>query len=155
MEKLGQLENTIIIYHSDHGAYTGTYGVREKAPGICSDRVCRVPFYMRVPSGAVGKVSRQLIENLDIAPTITALCGLPPLESFDGKDLSLLLTGDDHPVREVAVTEHAWSKSIRWGDWRFVHYQRGMFEEGGDWGELYNIATDPDDFATHYPSLDL
>lgn len=154
LEKLGQLDNTVIIYHSDHGAYTGTYGVREKAPGICSDRVCRVPFYMRVPGGTVGNVSNQLIENLDIAPTITSLCGLPPMESFDGQDLTPLLTGDDRPLREIAVTEHAWSKSIRWGDWRFVHYQRGMFEEPGDWGELYNMAVDPDETTNLYHNPD-
>ena len=62
-------------------------------------------------------------------------------------------------VREVAVTENPWSKSLRWGPWRFVHYQRELFagedgapggEPDGDIGELYNIVEDPDETENLY-----
>ena len=49
LERTGKRENTIIIYGSDHGAYSGTYGIAEKAPGICSEAVCRVPMIWSVP----------------------------------------------------------------------------------------------------------
>ncbi len=48
LERTGKRENTIIIYGSDHGAYSGTYGIAEKAPGICSEAVCRVPMVWSV-----------------------------------------------------------------------------------------------------------
>jgi arylsulfatase A-like enzyme len=142
LDRTGQAQNTIVIYGSDHGAYSGTHGVPEKAPGICSEAVCRVPYLWRVAGLAkAGHVSRQLVENVDLAPTITAVCGLPAMETVDGKDITALLRGDDQPVHEVAVTENAWSKAIRWDDWRLVHYQPALWDSG----ELYNLRDDPDE----------
>ncbi len=67
------------------------------------------------------------------------------METCDGEDLSCLLYGGDSPVREVAVTEFAWSKSLRKGDYRFVYYPKEMF--ASEWpegfGELYNVKDDP------------
>jgi len=49
LDRTGLAENTIVIYHADHGGYSGTHGIQEKAPGICSDAVCRIPYLWRVP----------------------------------------------------------------------------------------------------------
>jgi len=153
LEATGRAEDTIVVYGSDHGAYSGTYGIPEKAPGICSEAVCRVPMLWRVPRHTpAGHVSGNLVENVDIAPTLAALCGLPAMETVDGHDISGLIAGDDRPVREVAVTENAWSKALRWGPWRFVHYPRGMFG-AGDVGELYNLEDDPDETRNRYYTL--
>jgi len=142
LDKTGKADNTIVIYGADHGGYQTTFGLPEKAPGICSEAVCRVPFLWRVPQiTKAGHASTQLVESIDIPSTITSLCGLPPMETTDGKDLTDLLTGGDKPVREVAVTEFAWSKALRWGTWRFVQYPVEMF--GSDVGELYNLEKDP------------
>jgi len=136
-------ENTVVVFGSDHGAYHGHYGILEKAPGICSEAVCRVPMLWRAP-GLVdqGQVNSQLVENIDMTPTLSALCGLPEYESGDGRDISPLLKGSQEPVRAIAVTENVWSKAIRWKNWRFVHYQREMFN-GEDAGELYDLEADP------------
>jgi arylsulfatase A-like enzyme len=149
LQRTGKDSNTIIVYGSDHGAYSGTFGVPEKAPGICSEAVCRVPMLWYVP-GVTGKglVSRQFVENIDITPTLTSLCNLPPLETTDGHDLTPLLKGEDKPVREVAVTENVWSKALRWGPWRFVNYPRALF--GSDVGELYNLDDDPNETKNLY-----
>ncbi|MBI1336612.1 MAG: sulfatase-like hydrolase/transferase [Phycisphaera sp.] len=146
VEQLGLLGNTVIIYHADHGAYSGTFGVPEKAPGICSEAVCRVPYLWYVPGMTQARAqSTQLVENIDLAPTITSLCGLPAMDTTDGHDLTPLLRGGDQTLRGVAVTEHPWSKSIRWDRWRLVHYQPAMFPGGKDrdTGELYDIEADP------------
>jgi arylsulfatase len=150
LDRTGQAADTIVIYGSDHGAYSGTFGVPEKAPGICSEAVCRVPFLWRVPGvTASGHVSRALVENIDLVPTITELCDLPAMDTAEGVNLTGLLQGGEEPVKSVAVTEHAWSKSIRWGDWRMVHYQPEMFGSE-DWGELYRISEDPDETRNLY-----
>ena len=138
------------MYHADHGGYSGTHGIQEKAPGICSEAVCKVPYLWRVPGLAlVGKVSDQLVESVDLAPTLVSLCGLPPLDTADGKDLTPLLCGDTPPLREAAVTENPWSKALRWKQWRFVHYQPEMFG-GQDIGELYDLELDPDETTNLY-----
>ena len=142
LQRSGKDKNTIVLYGSDHGAYSGTFGVPEKAPGICSEAVCRVPMIWYVPGVTKkGLASRQLVENVDITPTLVSLCGLPPMDTIDGRDLSPLLKGEDTPIREIAVTENICSKALRWGPWRFVHYPRALY--GSDVGELYNLENDP------------
>ena len=149
LERTGQIENTVIVYGADHGAYSGQHGIPEKAPGICSDAVCRVPLIWRVPGvPATGRALHDFVENIDIAPTLASLCGLPPMTSTDGYNLSDLLHGAGKALREVAVTENPWSKGLRWGPWRFVHYQREMF--GKDVGELYNLDEDPEERCNLY-----
>ena len=149
LQRTGKDKNTIVLYGSDHGAYSGTFGVPEKAPGICSEAVCRVPMIWYVPGVTEkGLVSSQLVENVDITPTLVSLCGLPPMDTVDGHDLSPLLRGEDKPVREVAVTENVWSKGLRWGPWRFVHYPRSLF--GADVGELYHLQNDPNETRNLY-----
>jgi arylsulfatase A-like enzyme len=149
LDQTGLAKNTLVVFNADHGGYMTQFGIHEKAPGICSEAVCRVPSLWRVPGITQGgSVNRALVENVDIAPTIAALAGLPPFSSADGKDISALLAGSEDPVREVAVTEHPHSKALRWKNWRFVHYQEDMFEE--DVGELYDIEADPDETRNLY-----
>ena len=137
LDERGLAENTVVVYTSDHGAYSGTFGVPEKAPGICSEQVCRIPSVWRVPGSHGGRRIEHLAHITDVAPTLCALAGLPPMDSADGKDLAPLLRGGDEPVHDVAVTEHVWNRAIRWRNWRMVHYQPEMF--GEDVGELYDI----------------
>jgi arylsulfatase len=148
LRERGLTDDTIVIYHADHGAYSGTFGVPEKAPGICSDAVCRIPMIWYVPGvTTTGDVVSELVENVDIAPTINSLCGVPEMDTVDGHDISGLLDGRGVSVRDGAVTENPWSKSIRWDRWRLVHYQPELFQnedgESSDVGELYDMEADP------------
>lgn len=145
LEEQNLADDTIVIYGADHGAYHGIHGIEEKAPGICSDAVCHVPMIWRVPGmDSAGEVREQLTENVDMCPTLTSLCGLPPMETVDGLDASEILAGEqEDELREIAVTENAFNKALRWGKWRFVHYQSDLFEEDEDPGELYDMEADP------------
>lgn len=149
LEDRGVLGNTIVVYHSDHGCYHTIHGIPEKAPGICSDAVCRVPMIWAGPAITQNHVSPGPVENVDIADTLASLCGLPAMDWTDGTDLTPLLQGHDTPVKQLAVTENPWSKAMRWGKWRFVHYQRAMFD-GEDVGELYNLEADPGEARNLY-----
>lgn len=143
-------EDTIVIYSSDHGAYHTIHGLPEKAPGICSDAVCRVPLIWKVPGKTQpGSSSDALVELVDITPTLVSLCGLPEFDSADGLDATPLLTGRAEQIRETAATENPWSKAIVWGPWRYVHYQRDMFG-GQDIGELYHLENDPEERRNLY-----
>lgn len=48
LKETGRYENTVILITADHGLYHGHYGTMEKAPGICSNAVCRVPSIWRI-----------------------------------------------------------------------------------------------------------
>lgn len=155
LEATGQADRTIVVYHADHGAYSTCFGLPEKAPGICSELVCRTPMLWRVPGVTPdGAVVDALVENIDLAPTFCALCDLPPMDAVDGHDITGLLRGHGAPVRDQAVTEHPWSRSLRFGPWRYVHYPRGMFDQPWDFGELYHIEDDPDETTNLYDDPD-
>lgn len=146
LQELGIADNTIIVYSSDHGDYACEHGLIEKAPGICSDAITRIPYIWKVPGTAkAGHVAEELVETVDVFPTLCSLTGLDLPETADGKDITPLLKGEGQALRQVGVTEFAWSKSLRKGPWRFVYYPKEMFEaeypEG--FGELYNLDQDP------------
>ena len=146
LRESGQAENSIVVYTSDHGDYATEHGIMEKAPGICSDAITRVPLIVWAPGRVeAGGLVDEIVELVDIANTLSALAGVEPLETSDGRDLSNLLAGDGGDEDRIGVTEFAWSKSLRKGDYRLVHYPRAMFpqEHPDGFGELYDLARDP------------
>ena len=90
-----------------------------------------------------GHTSRQLVESVDVSNTLCQLANITPLETSDGKDISHLLRGQEQAVRDIAVTEFSWSKSVRKGQYRLVIYPGVMFPEADDFGELYDLEIDP------------
>ena len=151
LEASGRMDNTIIVYSSDHGAYHHNHGIFEKAPGICSNAVCRVPFIWSGGSIQKAATSDALVENVDIAPSVGDLAGMPPMDWVDGVSLKPLLEGTIGSVKEEAVTENVRSKAIRWDNWRLVHYPRNLFGNE-DAGELYDIVADPNEANNLYHS---
>ncbi len=139
-------EDTIFVYSSDHGDYACEHGIMEKAPGICSDAITRIPWIWRWPGRfKAGHVASEIVETVDLANTLCALADLPAMETVDGKDISHLLYGETGEVHRVGVTEFAWSKSVRKDRYRFVYYPPEMFqtEYPDGFGELYDLQADP------------
>ena len=142
----GLAGNTIVVYTSDHGDYAAEHGIMEKAPGICSDAITRVPLIWLAPGRIeAGASVSDIVELIDISNTLCSLAGIELMETADGRDLSPLLAGGGDSAERIGVTEFAWSKSVRRGQYRLVHYPRAMFpdEYPGGFGELYDLASDP------------
>jgi len=153
LDEHGLADNTIVIYGADHGDYGCEHGIMEKAPGICSDAITRIPWMWRWPGRfQAGHVANEIVETVDMGATLCALTGLDPLETSDGHDISHLLEGRAGEVHKAGVTECPWSKSLRKGKYRLVHYPPEMFAsemfakwapKDGDFGELYDLEADP------------
>ncbi|MHC4253183.1 MAG: sulfatase family protein, partial [Planctomycetota bacterium] len=136
LDEAGLAGNTIVIYSSDHGDYACEHGQMEKAPGICSDAITRVPFIWRLPGRfKEGHCCNEIVEAVDMANTVARLSGLPEMQTADGKDITHLLEGDEGhegdegAVHKIGVTEFAWSKSVYKGHHRLVYYPRELFAE--------------------------
>ncbi len=154
LRERGLEEDTLVIYTSDHGDFAGEHGIIEKAPGIGADAITRIPSIWRWPKHfRAAHVCDQLVEAVDLAPTVLALAGLDPMETADGIDICALLDGGSEAVREVAVTENPWSKSIQTRRWRLVHYVSEMWP-GQDVGELYDLDADPWEMQNLYDRPD-
>lgn len=96
VERKGQSANTMIIFTSDHGPwYQGSAGPLRGRKASTFEGGCRVPFAVKWPGRiSAGKVEKAWCSNLDVLPTLAALCGLKhPEKPLDGIDISPLLTG--------------------------------------------------------------
>jgi choline-sulfatase/uncharacterized sulfatase len=142
----GLAGNTIVVYTSDHGDYAAEHGIMEKAPGICSDAITRVPLIWWAPGRIdAGGVVEAIVELVDISNTLCSLAGIDQMETSDGRDITALLQGGADEQERIGLTEFAWSKSIRKRQYRLVHYPRAMFpdEYPEGFGELYDLEADP------------
>ena len=139
-------ENTIVVYSSDHGDYATEHGIMEKAPGICSDAITRVPLIFWAPGRIpAGKVHSDPVGLIDIPNTLASLAGIDLLETSDGTDISPQLMGAPGDSERLCLTEFAFSKSLRQGKFRLVYYPKAMFadEYPEGFGELYDLEADP------------
>ena len=89
LERAGALENTIVIYTSDHGEMLGLFGCWGKQ--LYYEPSIAVPLLVSGPGIAEGEQVRAPISLMDLFPTTCALAGLPLPEGLDGVDFSGLL----------------------------------------------------------------
>ena len=78
--------NTVIIVTADHGeSFAHGYGAHT-GPGLY-DEIIRVPLIVKLPSQTVGRRSEALAEQVDIAPTVAEITGLPSAPDWEGRSL--------------------------------------------------------------------
>lgn len=153
LDGAGLARDTIVVYASDHGDYACEHGIMEKAPGICSDAITRVPMIWRWPEQfAGGTVVEDVVEAVDLPNTICSLAGVEAMETADGRDISAQLRGEPGDPERLGVTECPWSRSVRRGKWRLVYYPPAMFadEHPDGFGELYDVEADPWEMTNLY-----
>lgn len=144
LRELGHEENTIVVYCADHGDFALEHGFLEKAPGISYDAILRTPFIWCWPGGGFPSAPvEELVESVDLFPTLCGLAAIDPPDTVDGLDLSPMLRGDRRPVREFVVAEFPLSRTIRTREWKLCHRPLDMYEEGEDPGEMYHVTEDP------------
>lgn len=89
-------DNTVVMLWSDHGDYTGDYGLVEKWPSGLEDVLTRVPLIMRVPGlGNENKGARWTdpVQLFDTMPTVLELAGVTPRHVHFGKSLLKQIQG--------------------------------------------------------------
>lgn len=98
LENLNQLDNTIIIFWSDHGEFLGDYGVTHKGL-MFYDCLVKIPLIIYDPSKQLNRgENTDLIEVVDILPTVLSILGIKAPSTSRGKSL---LSKDYHARRDV------------------------------------------------------
>ena len=142
--------DTVIIFASDHGMYYGERGLSD-----CwqlNEQPLRVPLIICDPRRAPGGWLRpELAPNIDVAPTILELGGVPIPDLVQGRSLVPLFEDDPAPDwRTEFFCEHLFERSdipksegLRTADTKYLRY----FEQDPVYEELYDLRTDPHEFV--------
>lgn len=104
LKENGLADNTLVIVTSDNGPFPeGSSGGLRGSKGTGWEGGYRVPFIAHWPDAIKpGTVSAAMSMNIDIMPTLVRVAGSnKQSDTFDGKDISTLLNGDDSSPHEV------------------------------------------------------
>jgi N-acetylglucosamine-6-sulfatase len=139
-------EDTLVMYMGDNGFVLGEHGLIDKRHMY--EESMRVPFLAWCP-GMIksGTVIEELIQNIDIAPTILDVGGIETPARMDGKSFLSILQGKKIPWRDSAFYEYYWERNfpqtptthgVRTNRYKYIHYH-GIW----DIDELYDLKEDP------------
>ena len=139
LKDTGKLDNTFILFLSDNGKFWGEHRITSKNGYY--DEASRVPFAIRypplIPTPYID--TDHIVANIDIAPTVLDLAGIPIPNSVDGLSLTKLWSGAT-TWREGILLE-GWSGR---GNYRAVHTKDYVYgETDGDKSEFYDLKKDP------------
>ena len=90
LEKMGELDNTVIIYSSDNGYFMGEHGYWDKR--IAYENSMKIPMLIRYPKLIKpGSQVEHIALNIDLAPTILELAGVEKPSYMQGESFVKLL----------------------------------------------------------------
>ncbi len=148
LKVLGLDENTIVIFTSDNGYFTGAHDFGGKV--LPYEEGARAPLIIYTPGrNETGKALRTnaLAGNIDIAPTILEYTGLSIPENMDGVSLIPVVDDPTTSVKDNQLFVQAWgetpaqSLSLIHKDYKYLYWFYGEGMEPAE--ELYNLDEDP------------
>jgi arylsulfatase A-like enzyme len=107
LKQAGAYEQTAVFFLSDHGDYTGDYGLVEKAQNLFDDCLTRVPLIVKTPAGvaSVPNISDALVELIDFSATVYDVAQIAPSYDHFGRSLLPLITGERDTHRDAVFSE--------------------------------------------------
>lgn len=151
LDESGLAASTLVLYMSDNGFSLGEHGLIDKRHAY--EESIRIPMLAYAPGWiAPGTTVNTLVRNIDVAPTILELAGIPRPEDMDGRSVLAALHGEtarasgspeDHELLYEYYWEYAFPHTpttfaLRGDRFKYIFYQ-GVW----DTNELYDLQTDP------------
>jgi len=149
LKTLGMLDDTIVVFTSDHGTMLGEQGQIHKGLDRLRIQVTRCPLIIRHPDQAhAGKVIEGFVQHQDLMPTLLKLLGQPVPERCNGEDFWPLVSGERQGgLRDFVISSFCWYASVRTAEW---NYQNAWFTP--TFGkvcppQLYHRPSDPEELS--------
>lgn len=154
LEQRGILDETLIVFLSDHGDMLGDQNMWRKT--YAYEPSARIPMLMRWPAGLLdakrGQTFSQPVELRDILPTFLEAAGTSPNREIDGRSLLSLVKDRGAEWRPWIDLEHnvIFSRENHWnalsdGKWKYIFHAK----EGEE--QLFHLETDPSELADLAP----
>ena len=144
----GLSDNTIVIYTSDQGFFLGDHGFFDKR--FMYEPSLRMPFLIRYPQRLrPGLVRNDIIMNIDFAPTLLDLAGIPIPEQVQGESFTSVLLNEEPDWRKAMYYHYYeypfWHHvqphyGIRTDRYKLIHFYHDV-----DQWECYDLAEDPNE----------
>ncbi|MEP3639025.1 MAG: sulfatase-like hydrolase/transferase [Paracoccaceae bacterium] len=156
LEDRGVLENTLIIFTSDHGDCLNDHGHSQK--WNMYEQSVHVPAVVCWP-GVIeaGKQLPQLVSLFDFGPTILEAAGVSIPDWMEARTLSDVLFDTSDEPRERVFAEHSddailtetkFMTMVRKGNWKLVHFV------DNELGQLFDLSADPDELVNLWDHAD-
>lgn len=149
LRRLNLDKNTVIVFSSDNGFFLGELGMAHKWYG--QEPSVRVPLVVYDPrnlTGQGGRVETAVALNIDIAPTLLDVAGVPVPSQMEGKSLVPLVHGQPVPWRTDFLFEHLYpdpmirrSAGVIGGRYKYLRY----IDPNPNYEVLYDLVVDPNE----------
>jgi arylsulfatase A-like enzyme len=159
LEANGLVDDTILIFASDHGEMMGSHHLRPFTKQVFWDESCRVPFLLRYPPLTANCDNRTLMTPLgtvDIMPTLLSLCGIEIPAAVEGSDLSSCVRDQvelhDHAALYMSISPFSINfpdpgyRAVRTNRYTWARKTDGechLYDALNDPYQLRNLADDP------------
>jgi len=146
LEAAGRLDDTIVLFTSDHGLAIGSHGLLGKQN--LYEHSMRAPAVIAGPGVPAGRRSPALCYLHDLVATVGELAGVAPPEGNEGRSLLPVLRGEQPAVRdELLLAYRDVQRAIVTPDWKLIEYPQAgrtqVFDLARDPDERSDLATDP------------
>jgi len=106
LKEIGAYDNSAIAFFADHGDFLGDYGLTEKWPTAFQDCLINIPLILKIPDiERKNVIYDQLVQTIDIFPTIMHIAQINTQYTHFGKNLIPLLQGHLTKVRNAVFAE--------------------------------------------------
>jgi len=151
LEQQGYLENSVVIFTSDHGDCLTDHGHSQK--WTMYDIITRIPLIVWSPHFSTGATVEALCQQMDLGPTILELAGVEVPPTLEAISMLSALSDSNWPGREFVYAEQArdgiltgceFMTMVRSQKAKLVH-----FLDEPD-GQLFDLPGDPDEVHNHW-----
>ncbi len=148
LRDLGRMDDTLVVFTSDHGCMMGEQGEIHKGQDRLRNQCTRLPLLIRHPEArAAGKKVYGFVQHQDIMPTALALMGVPAPERVLGADIWPLAMGTGDAPRDTVVTAFGRFACVRNGKWNYVTAWMEPPKGQKRRPELYDLEAEPEELT--------